>query len=158
MLAHQRRHGHRVSARRRGEDVAQQVAAGEAQHLLAWLDRDPHRSAADEPGVPGKLLGQLVLPQRGVAGFDDALRFDEGIALDAAAPECADQATKIVDQELGADDLRGAAGGADDGRDREAAALPLQLGHPRVDLTHSSSIRRSENRGDARRSAVFPVG
>src|SRR5207244_2274164 len=110
----------RAVPRRRASAAAARARAGRAL--------DPHRPAADEAGVPRELLGQLVLAQGGVSGLDDPLRLDEGVTFDAAPAEGADQAAEVVDQELRAHDLRGAADRPDDRRDGESAALPLELG------------------------------
>src|SRR5207302_6072370 len=87
VLPQERRQCHRPAAGRCGEHVAEQIATGETQRALARLDRDPHRSAADQTGIPREVLGELVLAQGGVAGDEDSLRLDERVALDAPAPK-----------------------------------------------------------------------
>ena len=151
VLAHERRERDGVAPGRRGEDVAEEIPSGEPQDPFARLDRDPHRAAAHQPGVPGELLGELVLAERGLARFDHALRFDERVTFDAAAAERSDQATKVVDEQLRPDHLGRAPGRPNDRRHRETAAFPLELGHPGVNLSHDPSIRR-------RPAALFPAG
>src|SRR5437763_1143448 len=68
-------------------------------------------------------------------------RTDERVALDASAAERADEAPKVVDKELRADDLRSAPGRANDRRDREPPSLTLKLRHPSEDFPHGISIR-----------------
>src|SRR5439155_6479634 len=99
---------------------------------VARLDLDPHRAAADEAGVPGEVLGQLVFAERRAACLDDALRFDERVAFDASTAQSPRQTAQIVHDELRADHLRRAADGPDDGADGESAPLALELGHLRV--------------------------
>ena len=56
----------------RCEEVAEQLPVADAKGALARLDRDPHRPAAHEAGIPRQILGELVLAQRAVARADDA--------------------------------------------------------------------------------------
>src|SRR4029077_11893822 len=97
-LAHERRDGDGLAARGRREDVAEQIASSKSQHALARLDRDRDRAAAYQAGVPGEVLGQLVLAQRGFAALDDMLRLYERIAFDAPAAERADETPEVVDK------------------------------------------------------------
>src|SRR3954468_3972200 len=80
-LSKQRRERDGPAAGRRREHVAEQIAPAEAERALARLDRDPHRAAAHKTGVPGEVLGQLVLAERCLACADDALCLDERVAL-----------------------------------------------------------------------------
>src|SRR5439155_20456152 len=114
-------------------------------------------------GAPPELLGQLGLAPVGVSGLADPLRLDEGVTFDAAPAEGADQAAEVVDQELRAHDLRGAADRPDDRRDGESAALPLELGHLRVDLAHRFSLYPRRKAPDAgsrrgRRTCLYTAG
>ena len=135
--AQQRRERDGLSAGRGGEHVAEQIATAKEQRALAGFDGDPHRAAADESGVPGEVFGELVFTQRCVAGLENTLGFFERVAFDAATTERSGEASEIVDEQLRAHDLRRAPRGANDGADREAAALALEFGHPRVDRPHA---------------------
>ncbi len=61
--AEQRRDGERRSAGRRPHEIAQHRSTADREGVFAAFGQDPHRAAADETGVPGQLLGQLISPK-----------------------------------------------------------------------------------------------
>src|SRR5207244_13397391 len=97
---------------------------------------------ANRPGVHRASLAEREFAQTRPVRLDTSLPLDEGVSLDAPATERADEPAEIVDQKLRAHHLRGAPDRAHDCRDREAASLTFELGHPSEDLPHGPSIDR----------------
>ena len=87
----------------------------------AGFREDPHGAAAHEPGVPGQFFGELVFVHRGRLAGQDLAGGVDGVGLHAAAAEGAERPFRLVagQDQLGADDLRGAALGPDHGRHGE---------------------------------------
>ncbi len=87
------------------------------------LDEHFHLAAADEPGLLGEVVVELVLHGERAALLDGLARLPERLVLVAAAADRADRAPVGVDEHLGADALRRRAGGRHDGDERHSSPL-----------------------------------
>src|SRR5207247_3281292 len=90
------------------------VAGAEDVHIrlgLNGLDEDLHLSAANQPGLFGEVVVELVLDVQGPARLDRLARLPEGVVLVASAADRADRPAVRVDEHLRPDALwRGARG------------------------------------------------
>src|SRR6185369_7394758 len=71
--------------------------------LVELLDVDADRSAARQPDLPGRLVGDAELERLRLAAFDHVDRFGHDRALDTAARDRAQEVALVVDDEVGAD-------------------------------------------------------
>ena len=129
----------------RGVDQRRQHrAAAGVERVGPALGENPHRAAADEPGVPRELFGELVRAQRLAALRDHLAGRVDGVGLDAAAAERPGRtgAQVVGHDELGPGHLRRAALRADDRRDGDAMAVLLEIAEARVQRGghHSRSL------------------
>ena len=142
--AEQRRDGERRSAGRRTHEIAQHRSSADRKGVFAAFGQDPHGAAADETGVPGKLLGQLIGPERPAAFAQHLSGRKNGVGFDTPAAERPGGPLRLVicHDQLGADHLGRAAQGADHGGEREALPGLFELGHPGVKGGHENKCKR----------------
>src|SRR5262249_21825951 len=98
------------------------VPAVRRRRGLDGVDVDVHLPRADEPGLRGEVVVELVVDELGPPGANRLARFAEGVVLVTAAADRADDPAVAEDEHLGADALRRGAGGRHDGDERRRLA------------------------------------
>ena len=119
------------AARRAGDQPAPARHRRRPRWSAAGFRKDPHGAAAYEPGVPRQFFGELVFVHRARLAGEDLAGGVDGVGFHAAAAEGAERPFRLVagQDQLGADDLRGAALGPDHRRHGERNPGRGQLLH-----------------------------
>ena len=94
---------------RHARQVKSDVSGADDVELGRRLDRfdvDVHLSTADQPGLLGEVIVELVVHELGTPAGDGLARLPERVVLVAAAADRADDPAVAEDEHLGADALR----------------------------------------------------